>query len=207
MSAAARERHERILHEGLALVSQEGLQGVTLGVLATRVGMSKSGLFAHFRSKEEVQIELLKYMNSFGAKYVLEPALAAEEGLPRLRAMVEHWLGWSARAGLPGGCPVAAALFELDDLEGPVRDQVVIMERESRDLLAGLVTRAMQLGHLRDDVDAEQFVWELFGIYLSHHVAHRFLRSADARTRALTAFEALIARGLPDKTAKGRSRR
>src|SRR5712672_2531443 len=96
-----------ILKRGLALMSQSGLSGVTLGVLADQVGMSKSGLFAHFRSKEEVQIGLLQYMAEFATTRVVAPAMKADEGLPRLKALVANWFGWTRRAGLPGGCPVA----------------------------------------------------------------------------------------------------
>lgn len=182
----------------MALLSRDGLQGITVGVLADRVGMSKSGLFAHFRSKEAIQVELLRYVLRFGAGYIIEPSLAAEEGLPRLKALVENWFGWSKRAGLPGGCPIAAALFEVDDVPGPVRDQVLRMEREWREFLKGLVTQAVEHGHLREDLDAEQFVWELSGIYLSHHVAQRFLRAPDAAERAQRAFNALIASAAPE---------
>lgn len=198
MSAAAKARHGRILDEGIAIASQDGLQGVTLGVLATRVGMSKSGLFAHFRSKEDVQIELLEHARVVGAPYVVQPALAAEEGLPRLKALFENWLGWSARAGLPGGCPLAAAMFEMDDLDGPVRERAVEMEREWQEFLRGLVAQAIALGHLRAGVDSEQFVWEMCGIYLAHHVTFRFQRDSEtANRRAHIAFEALVARALP----------
>src|SRR5919202_5310090 len=131
--------HARILHHGLALLSQAGFGGVTLGVLADRVGMSKSGLFAHFRCKEDVQIRLLQYMGQCARQQVVEPAMRAAEGLPRLQALVEHWLGWAQRAGLPGGCPVAAGMFELDDVDGPVRQQVLTMEAEWRSLLTQLV--------------------------------------------------------------------
>src|SRR5579863_3480743 len=103
---------ERILGQGLALMSRAGLSGVTLGVLADQVGMSKSGLFAHFKSKEDVQIELLEYTTQFGRPYIIDPAMRQPEGLPRLKALVKHWLGWAPRSGLPGGCPIAAAMFE-----------------------------------------------------------------------------------------------
>ena len=92
----------------------------------------------------------------------------------RLRALVRNWFGWAQRAGLPGGCPVAAGLFEFDDVESPVRDKILEMEGHWRDLLTGLVGRAVSLGHLRRSLDKDQFVWELCGIYLSHHAAHRF---------------------------------
>src|SRR5258706_15174525 len=115
---------ERILEQGLALMSQTGLTGVTLGLLADQVGMSKSGLFAHFRSKEEVQIGLLRYMAKFATENVLQPAMGADEGLPRLKALGHNWCGWAQRAGLPGGCPVASVLFEFDAVEGAVRDEI-----------------------------------------------------------------------------------
>src|SRR5580700_1521474 len=181
---------DRILHQGLALMSQSGLAGVTLGVLADQVGMSKSGLFAHFRSKEEVQIELLTHTAEFAAAQVIEPSMAASEGLPRLRVLVRNWFGWPQRAGLPGGCPVAAGLFEFDDVEGLVRNKILELEGQWRLTLTELVQRAVSLGHLRRDLDVDQFVWELCGIYLGHHAAHRFLRSADADRRAQTAFQA-----------------
>jgi AcrR family transcriptional regulator len=188
---------ERILQTGLALMSHSGLNSVTLGVLAEQVGMSKSGLFAHFRSKEAVQIELLNHMREFAAEHVLRPSLAADEGLPRLRALVGNWFGWAQRAGLPGGCPVAAGLFEFDDIEGAVRSKILEMESSFRAMLTGLVQRAVGLGHLRRGLDVEQFVWELCGIYLAHHAAHRFLRSADADSRAQAAFEALLDHAMP----------
>jgi len=193
---------ERILDRGLALLSQSGLDGVTLGVLADQVGMSKSGLFAHFRSKEAVQIALLDHMKTFAAAFVVAPAMEAREGLPRLQAVVARWLGWAERAGLPGGCPVAAGLFELDDAEGPVRAKIQALESEWRGLLSGLVRDAVKRGQLRRDLDVEQFVWELCGIYLSHHTAHRFFRAADAGRRAQTAFRALLERAAPARPAR-----
>jgi AcrR family transcriptional regulator len=194
MRQAAASTREKILEQGLALMSQSGLSGVTLGVLADQVGMSKSGLFAHFRSKEEVQIGLLQHMAEFAAARVVAPAMKMEEGLPRLKALVANWFGWTRRAGLPGGCPVAAGLFEFDDIQGPVRDKILEMESEWRGLLTRLVRQAVDYGHLRRDLDLDQFVWELCGIYLSHHAAYRFLHSADADRRAQTAFKALLER-------------
>jgi AcrR family transcriptional regulator len=193
---------DRILHQGLALMSQSGLTGVTLGVLADQVGMSKSGLFAHFRSKEDVQIELLSHMAEFATVHVLEPSMKASEGLPRLQALVRNWFGWAQRAGLPGGCPVAAGLFEFDDVEGRVRNKILEMEAEWRGLLTELVRRAVELEHFRHDLDVDQFVWELCGIYLGHHAAHRFLRAADADARAQTAFKALVERAMRSGTKR-----
>ena len=183
-------------------MSQAGIEGVTLGVLADQVGMSKSGLFAHFRSKEEVQIRLLEYSGVVEAARIIEPSMKEPAGLPRLNALVRNWLGWAPRAGLPGGCPVAAGLFEFDDMEGPVRDKILEMEAQWRGLLIQTVADACSLGHLRSDLDAAQFVWELCGIYLSHHAAQRFLKSPDADRRAQTAFAALLERAAPVKRKK-----
>jgi AcrR family transcriptional regulator len=193
---------ERILDQGLALMSQAGVEGVTLGVLADQVGMSKSGLFAHFRSKEEVQIRLLEHSGVVGAAQIIQPSMKEPAGLPRLKALVLNWFGWASRAGLPGGCPVAAGLFEFDDVEGPVRDKILEMEAQWRGLLMQTVEDACSLGHLRSDLEAAQFVWELCGIYLSHHAAQRFLKSPDADRRAQTAFAALLERAAPVKRKK-----
>ncbi len=190
-------------------MSQGGLAGVTIGQLADQVGMSKSGVFAHFRSKDEVQIGLLDHMAGFVAPRVVEPAMGEPEGLPRLEALVRNWLGWAPRAGLPGGCPVAAGMFELDDVPGPVRDKVAAMEAYWRGLLGQLVRQSVELGHLRDDLDVDQFVWELCGIYLSHHASSRFLRDPDSDSKAHLAFRSLIDRARPLKgkreTGQGKS--
>jgi AcrR family transcriptional regulator len=180
---------------------------VTLGVLADRAGMSKSGLFAHFKSKDEVQVGLLDHMAHFADELVVQPALSGPEGLPRLKSLVWNWFGWAQRAGLPGGCPVAAGMFEYDDIEGPVRDKILELESRWRGLLTQLVLRAIELGHLRRGLDAKQFVWELSGIYLSHHAAQRFLRSPDADRRAQSAFNSLIERSLPAPKVRKPSRR
>lgn len=190
---------ERILEQGLALMSQNGLSGVTLGVLADEVGMSKSGLFAHFKSKDEVQMALFEHTLKVGEKQIIAPAMRAPEGLPRLKALMKHWLGWTKRAGLPGGCPIAAAMFELDDVDGPVRDWVLAQEKKWTNFLRQHVEHAIARGHLRSDIDAEQFVFEMTGIYLAHHVAYRFVRSRDANQCADSAFEMLLARALPEE--------
>jgi AcrR family transcriptional regulator len=201
---------DRLLTLGLDAISVEGLSGVTLGGLASTAGMSKSGLFAHFNSKEQLQLDLLDAMARVAAAHVVKPAFAAPKGLPRLRAMVENWLGWSTRAGLRGGCPVAAALFELDDLDGEVRAKVVAMESQWRSQLLALVNEAVECGELNSEFDREQLVWELCGIYLSHHASSRLACDAKAGKRARVAFEALLRRAgaaVPVKSAKTKTNR
>jgi AcrR family transcriptional regulator len=191
---SASQTHSRLLKKGLQTLSREGLAGVTIGRLAASAKLSKSGFFAHFESKQQLQIELLNATAALAQKHVVAPALAHPEGLPRLRALAEGWLGWSKRAGLAGGCPIAAALFELDDLGGEVRGHVAALEREWRDLLLAHTSRAIALGHLSVKSDPKQIVWELCGIYLSHHASVRFLHDPAADGRAEIAIKALFDR-------------
>lgn len=190
---------EKLLQFGLGLMSQEGLGGVTLGRLAQHAGISKSGVFAHFNSKADVEIALLDYTTRFVAPRVLEPTMREPAGLPRIHALVRNWFGWAGRAGLPGGCPIAAAMFELDDVESPVRDKVLQMEEQWRATLNQIVAEAVELGELRSDLDVDQFVWELCGVYLSHHVSTRFVRHPKSDERAQTAVTALLQRAAPAK--------
>lgn len=195
MTDRAFSTRQRILHNGMMALSKSGLSGVTLGTLAGRVGMSKSGLFAHFRSIDEVQIGVLRYTTDIVQQTVVMPAMQSPKGLRRLRALIRNWFGWSRKAGLEGGCPIAAGLFELDDDgEGPVRDEVLSLEHRWRAFLSGLVRDAIECGELHGDLDVDQFVWELCGIYLSHHASARFVRDPHADRRAETALAALFGR-------------
>ena len=191
-----KDTRQRILSSGLDMLTSHGFAGVTLGALAEQTGLSKSGLFAHFGSKEEVQLSLLEEMTAVGAASFVAPAMLLPQGSARLRAVVRGWLGWSERAGLHGGCPVAAGMFEFDDAEltHPVRQRLLAMEQRWRGFLVQLVSEAVATGELRKDLDAEQFVWELCGIYLNHHVSHRFLRDGRADRQAWAAFESLLDR-------------
>ena len=190
---------EKLLRSGLNVLSVEGFGGLSLGRVAEAAGLSKSGLFAHVRSKDQLSIALLDTGALMASQHVVAPAMQAMTGLARLRTLINGWLGWSARAGLSGGCPVAAGLFELDDAEGPVRDHLATLETRWRSLLAELVGEAVKQGELRSDLDQDQFVWELCGVYLSHHASLRFLRDPAADTRAHRAVDALIQRagGVP----------
>jgi AcrR family transcriptional regulator len=185
---------ERLLRIGLDRMSVQGLSGVTLGELASAAGLSKSGLFAHFRSKEQLQVDLLKETAQTANRLVTEPIMRTAKGLPRLSAVMDLWLGWPRRAGLSGGCPVAAALFEFDDVEGELRSHALKLEEHWREQLRQFVREAVAEGHLNTDTDVEQFVWELCGIYLSHHVSSRFIREEGADVYARKAFNALVQR-------------
>jgi len=180
---------------------------VTIGILASQVGMSKSGLFAHFKSKEEIDIALLEQMVEVAHKTVVVPAMRAQQGLPRLTALVENWFGWSTKAGLVGGCPAAAGMFELDDVEGPVREKLLELEKQWNEILKQFIAESIATGDLRKDIDIDQFIWELMGFYLNHHASRRFMRNRDANMRARKAFQGLIDRSRSvgsKRTAKAR---
>ena len=113
---------DAILRHALALATRIGLEGVTIGRLAEDLRISKSGLFAHFGSKESLQIEMLRLAGARMVDEVVRPALAISRGEPRLRALFERWLQWESSPSLPGGCPFVTASFELDDRPGPVRE-------------------------------------------------------------------------------------
>jgi hypothetical protein len=133
--------------------------------------------------------------------------MQAAAGLTRLETLVQRWLGWSAKAGLDGGCPIAASLFEYDDIDGPVRAEALALERRWRDLMAQLVREAVERGELRADLDVDQFVWELCGIYLSHHASLRFVKDPASDRHAGIAFDALVERARPAPNAGETPRR
>lgn len=197
MKQGAKATRDRILDAGLDLLSTSGFAGVTLGVLADKVGMSKSGLFAHFSSKEEVELELLSRTFDIATSQVMGTAMRAPEGLPRLEAAALGWFGWFAKAGLPGGCPVAAAIFELDDVDGPVRNKVLTRAKQWNEVFRQLVIDAITRRELRKDLDVDQFMWELRSIYLGHHAELRFFRDSQADSRAKKAFQRLVVSALP----------
>jgi len=130
-------------------------------------------------------------------KHVVVPAMRAQEGLSRLTALVENWFGWSTKAGLVGGCPAAAGMFELDDVEGPVRDKLLELEKQWDKLLKQFIVESIAAGDFRKDLDVDQFIWELMGIYLNHHASRRFMRNRDANMRAKKAFQELVERSTP----------
>jgi AcrR family transcriptional regulator len=183
---------QAILSHALRLASQVGMEGLTIGRLAADLGLSKSGLFAHFRSKDALQVAVLRTARDRFVEVVVRPALAAPRGEPRVRALFERWLAWEQSPPLPGGCPFVAAAFELDDRPGPARDLLVQSERDWLETLAGVARTAVQEGHFRADLDCEQFAQDLWGAILAYVHAMRLMRDPRARPRAETAFEALV---------------
>lgn len=182
---------QMILHTGVALAYRVGLTGLSIGTLAADTGMSKSGLFAHFGSKEALQLEVLARAREEFTGTVIRPALSAPRGEPRVRALFERWAA-CGQARMPGGCLFVKAATEYDEQHGPVRDQLVRDHRDLYDTIAQIFRTGMAEGHFRDDVDPLQFASDLYGVMLAFYQANRLLEDPAAETRARTAFEALL---------------
>ncbi len=183
---------QAILEHATALSSQVGLEGLSIGRLAEDLELSKSGLFAHFQSKEALQIQVLEYAATRFVETVVRPALRAPRGEPRIREAFERWIKWPKRSALPGGCFFVAAAVELDDQPGPVRDRLVELQKDWLGVLAETVRSAVHEGHFRPEVDPEQFAHEMYGVMLAGHHASRLLRDPKAGQRTRTAFESLL---------------
>ena len=180
---------DAILEHAVALARRVGLEGLTIGRLADDLDLSKSGLFAHFRSKEALQVQVLEAAAARFVDVVVKPTLAVTRGEPRLRALFDHWLQWERR---PGGCVFVQAAVDLDDREGPARDRLVQLQRDWLDAIATIARGAMREGHFRAGLDPVQFAHDLNGIILAYHHAARLLRDPDAEERARTAFASLM---------------
>ena len=188
---------QAIVDEATRVASRVGLGGLTIGSLAADTGLSKSGLFAHFNSKESLQLQVLAHARSRFVDQVVRPALKAPRGEPRVRALFEHWLAWCG--DLSGGCVFVAAASELDDRPGPVRDQLVANQRDWLETVATVFRGGTSEGQFRADADPEQFAQDLYGVMLAYHHAKRLLRDPKAEERARRALERLLdAARLPD---------
>lgn len=183
-----------ILDAGFHIVSKAGLEGLTIGTLAEVTGMSKSGLFAHFGSREELLLAVMDRGQQEFLKLVVNPALAKPRGVPRLKALFVEWIGWTESADLPGGCPMIGGAIEFDDKPGIVRDALVAGQQAWIGTLTRATRQAIEQGQLAEDTDPEQISFELFGIALVVHHHRRLLGYQKARARALAAFDALIER-------------
>lgn len=182
----------QILDTAFDLSRQLGLKGLSIGMLAERLAMSKSGVFAHFGSKEELQLAVLDEAQARFSERVVRPALSAPRGLARLSVLFENWLNHSVTGPEPGGCLYVQAAAEFDDQPGPVRERVAEAQRLWRDSLAKAIALAVDEGELKPDTDCRQFAFELFGLALAAHHDARLLDEGDALDRARRGLTRLI---------------
>ena len=183
---------DAIVQAALRLAETGGLEGLSIGNVAERVGMSKSGVFAHFGSREDLQLAVLKAATEHFSEAVFYPAIKLKRGLPRLRAVLENMVEFYK--GLANGCVILSASHEFDDQPGPVRDAVLAYLRQLRSELVRAARYALDAGELAPDLDAEQLGFECFGIFLAVHHDLRTLRDPDSAGRGRAAFIRLLQR-------------
>ena len=180
-----------ILDAALNLASQMGIEGLSIGALAEVTGMSKSGVFAHFGSREELQISVIREYHERFEHEVFHPAIREPRGLPRLRALFERWVGKVATE-IDSGCIYISGAVEFDDRPGPVRDALAGMVLLWHGALDRAIRQSVAMGHLRPDTDSMQLLFEIHGLILSLHHDARFLRSPGAVDRARVGFERVV---------------
>lgn len=181
-----------ILDAALELASREGLEGLTIGVLADRIGMSKSGVFAHFGSREDLQIDVLRRYNHQFEQEVFYPSIREPRGLPRLQSLFRRWVD-RVSLEITSGCIYISGAVEYDDRPGPIREQLLDMVDTWQRALQRAAQQAIDEGHLRADTDPKQLVFEMYGLVLALHHDARFIRSPGSVVRAQTGFQRLIA--------------
>jgi AcrR family transcriptional regulator len=190
--AKGQQTRAAILDAALALASQMGLEGLSIGALAEVTQMSKSGVFAHFGSREELQISVIREYHTRFEEEVFYPAVREPRGLPRLGALFERWIR-RVSVELDSGCIYISGGVEFDDRPGPVRDALVEMVRAWQRALGRAIHIAVEEGHLRDDTDAQQMLFEIHGLILALHHDARFLRNPGTLERARHGFERVLA--------------
>lgn len=187
-----------LLASAREIVSRTGLESLSIAQLAEAAQMSKSGVFAHFGSKEELQVAILKFTGRTYRDQVMEPAMLLPPGRQRLVRLLELWQAWTA--GLSGGCPIIAGASEFDDRPGPVRDILARMQRGFRDFLIERIEEAVATGELPAESDPAQVAFEIFGAYLALHHDKRLLDDPDATRRAWRAIGTRLGVNLQEKT-------
>ena len=208
-----RQTRAAILEAALGLASHMGLEGLSIGALAELMHMSKSGVFAHFGSREELQISVIREYHERFAEEVFQPAIREPRGLPRLRALFERWIR-RVSVEIDSGCIYISGAVEFDDRPGAVRDALAQMVRTWHGTLEKAIRIAIDEGHLRADTDPHQMLFEIHGLILSLHHDARFLRLPGALARAHLAFERMLshhlndaARAAPRKTTRAAATR
>jgi AcrR family transcriptional regulator len=186
-----------ILKAAVDLASEHGLEGLTIGRLADTVSMSKSGLFAHFGSKEDLQLATLEAAREIFVAEVMRPGLKGEKGLPRLKSLLAAWISYAERGVFKGGCFFTAASLEFDSRGGPVRDRVADIMRDWLGTLERAGREAIEAGHLSAKIDPAQLAFEMHALAMGANWAFMLYGDQSAFRRALAGIEARLASGTP----------
>jgi AcrR family transcriptional regulator len=184
MSSKGKQTRAAILDTAVNIASVEGLEGLTIGRLATTLSMSKSGLFGHFGSKEDLQMATVAAAREIFIQEVIAPALKAPRGLQRLWALCDYWLNYMEREVFPGGCFFMSTSFEFDHRPGPVKEAIVANMREWLNYLTVATQMAQTQGEIPDSEDVEQLVFELHGLYMSANWEYQLFNDKTIGNRA-----------------------
>jgi AcrR family transcriptional regulator len=193
-----------ILDTALEMAAADGLESLTIGEVAKRLGLSKSGVFSRIGSREALQKAVIEEYDRRFLQDVFVPAMREPRGLPRLNAIMRLWLQRARDVEIRTGCIYCAGAFEFDDRDGPLRDLLLDGTRRWRAALRRTALQAIEAGHLNPDTDADQLVYELDGLFVALMREARFLRDPRAADRAWAAYERLIASQLPAPVRRAR---
>lgn len=180
-----------ILDMALDLASRDGLEGLTIGLLADKMNMSKSGVFAHFGSREDLQLEVLKLYHHRFEQEVFFPSVKEPRGIARLKAMFARWVK-RVSVEVASGCIYISGAVEYDDRPGPIREELMAMVGAWQGALLRCVKQSVECGDLKADTDPQQLVYEMYGLILALHHDARFLRIPGSLERAGKGFERLV---------------
>lgn len=200
----APRREGRALHKGqhtkaviidaaLGLATHIGLEGLSIGALAEVTGMSKSGVFAHFGSREELQIAVIREYHTRFEQEVFYPAMQAPRGVSRLRALFANWMKRTS-IEIDSGCIYISGAVEFDDRTGPVRDALANSVMTWQAAMKRAIQQCKECGEIRDDVSEDQMLFEIHGLILALHYEARFLHTPGSIDRANTGFDNILAR-------------
>lgn len=179
-----------ILSIALGMASESSLESVTIGSLAKATQMSKSGLFAHFQSKENLQIAILEFAANDFIYNVVLPALKKKAGIPRIKALVENWIQWVDK--LKGGCIFVSASTEFSERPGKVRDFLLVQQQSWIDSLKRIGKSAINVNDFREDIDCDQFAFDLYSLLMGYHYYSILLRTSESRQCLKKALDRLI---------------
>jgi len=188
------ETRNAILRTAIGVASVNGLDGLTIGGLAKDMGLSKSGLIAHFGTKEALQLAVLQAAAAMFGNRVVLPARRSAEGIGQFRALFENWIKWTRSPELPGGCVFIAAVVDLDDKPGICRYYLNKMQKEWVAAIEGAASDAVRVGEFRENLDPAQVAFGAMSIQQGFHQYERLFRDRNAEVRARAAFESLIVR-------------
>jgi len=194
-----------IIDAALGLASQIGLEGLSIGALAEITGMSKSGVFAHFGSREELQISVVREYHERFEREVFYPAMQAPRGIPRLQAMFDNWMVQTSNE-IDSGCIYISGAVEFDDRTGPVRDALASSVTSWQSAVRRAVEQAQEERHLVREVDPMQVAFEVHGLILALHYEARFLKVPGATERARLGFARILERYRQDAAPPARQR-